>query len=154
TLSVRAPYTLETIAFAGDTRARAQERIGDLAAIRADVGGLDVRLGATPLAGIGEGFAQLDEYPYGCTEQLVSRLVPLVMASGMARDLGLAFPGDGRARAEEAVTKLLLHQREDGGFGLWSESRSSDPWLTTYALFGLMSARRAGVLVSERVFER
>ena len=46
------------------------EQIGDLSAIRRDVGSLDVSVASTALVGLDAGVEQLIEYPYGCTEQL------------------------------------------------------------------------------------
>ena len=51
-----------------------------------DTGGLEVTLASTALVGLGSEMRTLSEYPYGCTEQLTSRLLPLVPLSELARE--------------------------------------------------------------------
>jgi uncharacterized protein YfaS (alpha-2-macroglobulin family) len=87
---------------------------------------------------------QLLEYPYGCTEQLTSRLVPLVAARDLATAYGVPLPKDPDHLADVAIAKILDNQRGDGGFGWWPDSRDSDPWVTAYALWGLDVAHKAG----------
>lgn len=87
------------------------------------------------------GFADhLRAYPYGCTEQLISR--------GFARILLRGYPGmfadekEGEALLEAAVAAI----RERLGFNgvaLWPEGRP-DPLLTVYAADFLLSLREAG----------
>ncbi len=147
TREVITPTVMEAAALYGDTTDTAGERIGDLAALRDDVGGLEVSLSPTALAGLAGGVEQLVEYPYGCTEQLTSRLVPLLPLRDLASTLGLKLP----ERVDEAVRitvgKVLNNQQADGSFGLWPESSQGYPWLTAYALWGLGEAQRRGVPV-------
>ena len=106
-------------------------------------------LASSPFAGLGEAARALETYPYGCTEQLVSSLVPsLLLASGGER-LGVESGLD-RADLEQAISTLRSHQQPDGGFGYWTGSEGSDPWLTGYALLALLRARAAGLPVTER----
>jgi uncharacterized protein YfaS (alpha-2-macroglobulin family) len=151
---VDAPTTLEATALDGETRDAVAERIGKLDGLRDDVGGLDVRVASTALVGVGDGMEQLIEYPYGCTEQLTSRLVPLVMARDLARDFGIALPKDPDGLADLAISKILANQRGDGGYGWWPDSSDSDPWVTAYALWGLDAAKKAGRPVPAQALER
>jgi alpha-2-macroglobulin len=154
TKRVDVPTTLEAVELAGETQDAAEERLGKLDGIRDDVGGLDVRVASTALVGVGDGIDQLLQYPYGCTEQLTSRLVPLVMARDLARDFGIALPKDADAMAAAAISKILANQRGDGGFGWWPDSGASDPWVTAYALWGLDASRKAGQRVPPAAIER
>src|SRR5262249_6390090 len=88
------PMVPEPVALYGDTTTASAERLGNLSAVRDDVGGLDVSLASTALVGLGGGVEQLLEYPYGCTEQLVSRLVPLLPLRDLAKDFKLALPAN------------------------------------------------------------
>jgi hypothetical protein len=150
---VLAPWELETVAFSGQTRGIATERLA-LENRRPDTGSLEYRVAGTPLVGLSEGFAQLVEYPYGCTEQLVSRLVPLVMLRGLASAYGLSLPADTRLRAGEAIDGILSHQKSSGGFGSWSTSAEASPWLTTYAAWGLSVAKQAGYVVPDAAIDK
>lgn len=154
TKKVDAPATMETVALEGETRGAAAEKLGDLRSLRDDVGGLDVRVASTTLVGVGDGMEQLLEYPYGCTEQLTSRLVPLVATRDLANAFGIALPKDPDGLADVAVAKILANQRSDGGFGWWPDSRESDPWVTAYALWGLDAAKKAGRPVPDGPMDR
>jgi hypothetical protein len=154
TKTVEAPGVVETAALEGETKEAAAEKLGELGAVRGDVGGLDVRVASTALVGVGDGMDQLLEYPYGCTEQLTSRLVPLVAARDLAKALGIALPKDPDGLADAAIAKIVANQRSDGGYGWWPESIRSDPWVTAYALWGLDVARRAGRPVPEGAIDR
>ena len=154
TRRVDVPAVLEAVALDGQTREAAAEKIGDLGAIRDDVGQLDVRLASTALVGVGDGMDQLIEYPYGCTEQLTSRLVPLVAVRKLADDFGVPLGKNPDAMADAAVAKVLANQRDDGGFGWWPDSRRSDPWVTAYALWGLDIAKKGGRVVPADAMDR
>lgn len=144
---VKIPTLLEASALYGDTIDSTGERIGDLSSLREDVGGLEVSLSPTALAGLAGGVEQLIEYPYGCTEQLTSRLVPLLPLRDLAQLLGLKLPERVDEAVRTTVSKLLDSQHDDGGFGPWHESRFTSSWLTAYALWGLSEAQRHGVPV-------
>jgi uncharacterized protein YfaS (alpha-2-macroglobulin family) len=148
---VELPLAPESVALYGETSDAIAEKLGDLSAIRPDVGGLDVRLASTALVGLDDGVEQLLEYPYGCTEQLSSRLVPLVALRSLTTDYGIALPRDLGPIVEETVAKIERNQRPDGGFGWWVDSTQSDPWLTAYAVWTLGLAKRAGATVQEDV---
>jgi hypothetical protein len=147
TRTISPPLSLEAVALYGDTTGQSVEQLGDMSAIRDDVGNLSVDMSSTALVGLDAGVEQLIEYPYGCTEQLTSRLVPLLPLRDLARDYGFPLPKNVDAIAAEAVAKILTHQRGDGGFGMWAESETSSPWLTAYALWGLDIAAKRGVAV-------
>jgi uncharacterized protein YfaS (alpha-2-macroglobulin family) len=153
TRKIQPPISLEAVALYGDTTTQAVEALGDMSAIRDDVGGLSIAASSTALIGLDAGVDQLIEYPYGCTEQLTSRLVPLLPLRDLAKEYGFSLPKNVDAMVNEAVAKILAHQRGDGGFGLWAESQSSSPWLTAYALWGLTFAEKRGAPVPQNALE-
>jgi alpha-2-macroglobulin len=90
----------------------------------------------------------LIEFPYGCTEQTMSRFLPAAVVANTLEKLQL-----GRARVAgkqlDAVTtagiaRLFDMQHDDGSWGWWKES-SSDPWMTAYVVWGFSIARDAGL---------
>src|SRR5262249_9708974 len=119
---VKPPLVTEAVALYGETTQASAEKLGDLSAIRDDVGGLEVSLASAALVGLGGGVEQLVEYPYGCTEQLTSKLVPLLPLRDLAADFKLPLPADVDGNVKRAVKEILSHQRGDGGFGFWKES--------------------------------
>ena len=151
TREVKVPLIMEAVALYGDTTKDAAEKLGDLAGIRDDVGGLDVSLSSTALVGLGGGMEQLLEYPYGCTEQLVSKLVPMLPLRDLANDFKVDLPKDVDRVARKTVAEVVSHQRSDGGFGLWAESSESSAFVTAYAVWGLGTAKRYQVSVPDAV---
>ena len=99
--------------------------------------------------------ASLDRYPYGCTEQLISRALPLLYLSELDGGAGRrSFSPELRIRIQDAIRRVLSRQRPDGGFGLWSPRDRADPWLSAYALDFLERARERGFEVDEAVLNR
>lgn len=149
TRQVQLPSPVETVAAYGRTEQARAERLAALDLARPDAGGLDVTVSASALVGLGGSFEKLEEYPYTCTEQLSSRLLPHVAMKGLKQRFSLGQPDADRRLAERAVAEILGRQKGDGGFGFWPESPESEPWISAYALFALGEAKRAGAAVPD-----
>ncbi|MCB8838843.1 alpha-2-macroglobulin family protein [Aurantimonas sp. VKM B-3413] len=93
----------------------------------------------------------LDRYPYGCTEQLTSRALPLVYLDKTILAAGLGATEDVTKRVEDAVTAVLANQSSSGSFGLWQPD-SGDLWLDAYVTDFLTRARETGYKVPEEGF--
>jgi len=152
--NVESPASLQAVALYGKTKDSVAEALGDLSAIRSDVGQLDVSVSSSALVGLGAGVDQLVQYPYGCTEQLSSLLIPLVPLRDLAKDFKIPLPLDLDKVVPHTVAEIVSRQRSDGGFGLWPDSTESYPWVGAYALFVLSQAQAHGVSVPKPVFER
>ncbi|KQT19321.1 alpha-2-macroglobulin [Methylobacterium sp. Leaf399] len=94
----------------------------------------------------------LDRYPYGCSEQTVSRAMPLLYVNKLAAldRLGLDDKADERVR--EAIDRVLARQNASGDFGLWTSDWSSDTWLNAYVTDFLTRARERGFAVPQTAF--
>lgn len=152
--TITAPTVLETVALGGQTRDVVGERLGELAAIRRDVGGLEVSVASSALVGIEQGAEQLVEYPYGCTEQLASKLLPLLPLRDLAVDYGFALPAQTPLLIDKTVAEILRRQRGDGGFAFWPESPNSSSWVSGYALWVLKQAEVRGARVPKAALEQ
>jgi uncharacterized protein YfaS (alpha-2-macroglobulin family) len=95
--------------------------------------------------------AALDRYPYGCTEQITSKAMPLLYFDEMARVMDLSYADDIRTRLEESVAELLTNQTAEGAFGLWGPT-SGDFWLDAFVTDFLSRARAQGVDVPDTAF--
>ncbi|MBO0906373.1 alpha-2-macroglobulin family protein [Jiella sp. MQZ13P-4] len=93
----------------------------------------------------------LDRYPYGCTEQLTSRAMPLVYLDQTILSAGLGGSEDVRKRVDTAISGVLANQASNGSFGLW-EPGYGDLWLDAYVTDFLTRAREAGYAVPEEGF--
>ncbi|MBK7586369.1 MAG: hypothetical protein IPI67_40050 [Myxococcales bacterium] len=151
---VKVPLVMEAVALYGQTDKASGEQLGDLSAIRRDVGSLELSLSSSALVGLDAGIEQLIEYPYGCTEQLSSRLMPLVPLRELARDYHFELPKKLSPVIEKTVADILSRQRSDGGFGMWPDSPESSPWVSTYALWVLHQAKQGGAAVPTRSIEQ
>ncbi|MBI3191889.1 MAG: alpha-2-macroglobulin, partial [Pedosphaera parvula] len=122
----------------------------------------------------------LIHYPYGCTEQTMSRFLPSVITAKTLKDLGLqpedvmsrvfggidpkaagAAPGlqkkNDLAELDKMVKtgldRLYDFQHGDGGWGWWKQGES-DHWMTAYVVWGLTLARNAGTEIRANVLDR
>ncbi len=85
----------------------------------------------------------LDRYPYGCTEQTVSRALPLLYVNRLAAMEHLALDEAAESRVQAAIDKVLTRQGSNGSFGLWSVG-GDDLWLDAFVTDFLTRAREAG----------
>jgi uncharacterized protein YfaS (alpha-2-macroglobulin family) len=174
---------------------------------------LEVQLNPSLAATLLDALPYLEDYPYGCTEQTLSRFVPTVLVAKSLRDSGIdlaalgkraqeleqqraAIPPQqiyadsgytypkgvpGALEAKELASRLFLNgrahapifddaalramtdaglqrlastQRDDGSWGWWPGSTTGDPYLTAYALEGLVHARQADVRVKPEMITR
>ncbi len=119
-------------------------------------GELSVRLDPSLAAGMTQGLDYLENYPYECTEQIVSRFLPNVLTYRALRELELSRP-ELEQRLPDLVAasleKLYARQNDDGGWGWW-EGGETRTHLTAYVVFGMIKARRAGFEVREAVVDR
>ena len=95
--------------------------------------------------------AALDRYPYGCTEQITSKALPLLYLSDVATAMDLAQSGDIGTRIDQAIAEVLTNQDANGAFGLW-EPGSGDFWLDAYATDFLSRAKAQGFQVPGTAF--
>ncbi|OGT83400.1 MAG: alpha-2-macroglobulin [Gammaproteobacteria bacterium RIFCSPLOWO2_02_FULL_61_13] len=84
----------------------------------------------------------LENYPYSCTEQLVSKALPALV---WATPEELAA-GDLKA-VRAAFSVLRQRQNAEGGFGLWAANPVVEPEVSVHAADFLMEARERGVAV-------
>ncbi|HVY87430.1 MAG TPA: alpha-2-macroglobulin [Hyphomonadaceae bacterium] len=100
-------------------------------------------------------YDSLDRYPYGCTEQIVSRAMPLLYASNMAQIAGKKSAGDIKTSVQDAISTLLNRQGGDGAIGLWRVGdREATPWLGAYATDFLFRAKAAGYVVPDAALDK
>lgn len=121
----------------------------------------------------------LVDYPYGCTEQTLSRFLPAAIVAKTLRERGLSaedamarvFGGIERETAgathpkgkknleqlermiRQGLDRLYDFQHGDGGWAWWKEG-DSDPFMTAYVVWGLSLARDAGTGIRNGVIER
>lgn len=94
----------------------------------------------------------LDDYPYGCVEQLVSKAMPWLALANQP------WTGNHAASIQEKIqqTIQMLSQRQmtNGGFSYWPEvhAENNDPFYSIYAMHFLLEAKLQGYRVPENTY--
>ena len=83
---------------------------------------------------------QLDRYPYGCTEQTVSRAMPLLYVNRLEAQERFNLDETADERVRTALERVLNRQSSNGSFGLWSVG-GEDLWLSAFVGDFLTRAR-------------
>ncbi|NDJ75176.1 MAG: SH3 domain-containing protein, partial [Chloroflexi bacterium] len=119
-------------------------------------GELTVRIDRSLAAATIDGLDWLRNYPYYCTEQVISRFLPNAVTVRALRDLGVEnaeLEANLDREVNFALQRLYSTQKSDGGWGWFSQDRSN-PIVTAYAIIGLVEAENAGYSVDQGVKER
>jgi uncharacterized protein YfaS (alpha-2-macroglobulin family) len=96
--------------------------------------------------------AALDRYPFGCSEQIASRALPLLYVNDLAGTAHLAPDAALDQRVRDSIDRLLARQGSNGSFGLWSVG-GEDAWLDSYVTEFLTRARERGFHVPDAGFK-
>ncbi len=114
-----------------------------------------VSVAVSPFAGVDVAalLQALDRYPYGCTEQVVSRALPLLYVNKLASTVNLGIDPDTDQRVRDAIERVLSRQDSSGAFGLWSAANAEDMWLHAYATDFLTRAREANFSVPQKAMD-
>lgn len=100
-------------------------------------------------------YNSLARYPYGCTEQTISRALPLVYAEQLVEEGARDNQPVARDRVQAAVSRVLNRQSENGAFGLWRAGDGyASPWLGAYTTDFLYRAKEQGYEVPQAALDR
>ncbi len=151
----------------------------DLPPRRAGSTSLSVQLTPSLAVTMLDALPYLIDYPYGCTEQTMSRFLPAAITARTLQDLGLnrdtilsrRFGGIEQEYAskthpqgtrdlsnldemiQQGLKRLYDFQHSDGGWGWWKEGES-DHFMTAYVVWGLSLAQESGIEVQPAVMTR
>jgi alpha-2-macroglobulin len=97
----------------------------------------------------------LDRYPYGCSEQLVSRAMPLLYYNRLASIENLGIDPDIDGRIKDTIARLMSRQDSNGAFGLWQAgANDNDMWLDSFVTDFLTRARERDFAVPQQGFDQ
>ncbi len=108
---------------------------------------------------VGQLLGSLDyliQYPYGCLEQTMSRLLPALTIAKLYETLGYedkALQSKLPLLVKRGLKRILTLQNNSGGWGWWKND-SSDPFMTAYALYGLSKIKSMGQSVDEEALNQ
>ena len=116
---------------------------------------LTITLVNSPLAAARSSLSGLIAFPYGCTEQTMSRFVPLLVAKAALDRWKMPMPEEANDVAKfvaAGIARLAQLQRDDGSWGWFSEG--TDPWMTAWVVEGLAEAQALGAQVDAELVAR
>lgn len=127
---------------------------GDLRGYRQDQGELTVSLSNSALIGLKPVFDSLAAYPYGCTEQLTSRVLPLLYAPKLAELEKVRLPTTQRDDIDAILGELVKRVRYDGAVTFWEGDQEVSPWLAAYTMLALEQGSKSQYFVPKLIRDR
>jgi len=120
-------------------------------------GGLEINTSSTALSALTDAVIYLYEYPFGCAEQVASRILSVTAL----RDVLSAFKAKGlpsEGAMEEMIKRDMVRlrsiQNHDGGFGFWRPGRRSWPFVSVHVTHALLRAKQKGYSVPQNMMQR
>ncbi|MDQ3652502.1 MAG: hypothetical protein M3458_19965, partial [Acidobacteriota bacterium] len=120
-------------------------------------GGLEVSTSSTQLQALTDAVLYLVAYPYGCSEQMSSR----VLAVAALRDVlttfkakGLPSPDEMKTAVARDIKRLQGMQNDDGGFAFWRRGDESWPYVSIHVAHALVRAKEKGFDVPARMLDK
>ncbi len=155
-LNIQNLLPTETVVAVGETKDQFLQKLKVDDSIRKDTGGLQITLSGTALTDIGEGAKYLVNYPYGCLEQTVSRLLALMQLKFLSEryDFSLEAVKPVDKVIEANLRKVLLLQNSDGGFKFWPNSQRSDCYLSPYVAYLFKRGREFGYQIPDDALKK
>lgn len=116
---------------------------------------LTIRLSPSVAIGLLDGLDELIDYPYGCVEQTMSRVLPSAAAANAYAALNIPNPkADVLPEiVQQGLQRLYGFQHADGSWGWWYDDEGGI-YMTAYVLFGLTTVQQAGFEVDAKVLDR
>ena len=117
--------------------------------------GSSVRLEVSriPSIDISRRFDFLYDYTHQCTEQLTSKVLPLLYLDKF-KELDETEKVQTKANVQEGIGKLYTRQLNNGGFAYWPGDASADEWITSYVGMFLTLAAEEGYAVQSAAKNR
>ncbi len=119
-----------------------------------DDANLSIEVSPSLAASMTSGLSYLDDYPYLCMEQTISRFLPNVIATRALKTAGLPTPDASGLdkQVNSALQKIYAKQKYDGGWNWW-DGEESDPQTSAYVVYGLLEAKESGYDISQKVLD-
>jgi uncharacterized protein YfaS (alpha-2-macroglobulin family) len=94
----------------------------------------------------------LNNFPYGCSEQLTSAVFPFLYPQ-LFKELGYT-----KTQSDEGINRVIgilqARMKENGNIGMCTSRSYDDPYITVYAAHFLTEARNAGYYVPSAMMEK
>ncbi len=156
-IPIEVPRLREAVAlYESTTDPSKQERIQVPKNIFPELGDIQFTLASTAMVGLSGGISYLFGYPYGCLEQRLTHVLPMVLVKDLVDAFKFEVLKDKDYRT--VVTKMLdevpMFQRSDGGFSYWKNTDDTWPYLSAFTMYTLVQAERNGYSIDQTVKQR
>jgi uncharacterized protein YfaS (alpha-2-macroglobulin family) len=116
---------------------------------------LDLRMSSSAVGDLRGATTYLREYPYGCSEQLASRIMAFSALRKMPMMLRQQIAdSDSWGLAQADVIALSKRQKPDGSFPLWEDDSRTNQFASICAAHALYTAQKAGYSVDAKVLQQ
>ena len=155
TLPVTLSEKRETVATSGISEDSVVEGVKLPGSGLAQKGEVTATFSSTALGGLKDGVSYLLEYPYGCLEQKMSRVLPIVSGADLLEAFKIQDLG-AQKKAAQAVLDHLPDYQCGGGYIYWGDCarETPSPYLTAYVLEVAKLAKDAGYSVPDDSLQR
>jgi len=116
----------------------------------------EITLSSSAMVGVKRNFDILQEYPYECLEQRLSKEYPLLEAGDFLLEYGLLSMDkkEINTRIETLLKQMPTFQDGSGGFKYWPDCIHPCPYLTCYAVEFILDARAKGYAFDKSMLSR
>lgn len=111
---------------------------------------VEVKLSSSILLGLESSVKELLDYPYGCLEQRLSRVTPLLYADQLVDKLELKGWDKAKVKStvQETLDKIPNYAHSNGGLKVWPDSAKVHPFLTARAMTAAHLAKTQGYKIN------
>jgi len=147
----------ETVGTAGMIQTRNSKTEGILLPTTLDYSDarLSIEIAPSLAASMAGSLTYLEDFPYLCIEQTVSRFLPNVIVSRTLQAAGIPSitrKSELDVQVSTALQRIYAWQHPDGGWSWW-DAVDSDPYTSAYVVYGLLEARDSGYQISSAAIE-
>ncbi len=155
-LFIKVPRTTEAVALFGSTTDDQVVKtmiIPSTNDVYAGAGDIYAYLSPSAFSELGSSVDYLLTYPYGCLEQRMSKVFPIVTSKRLLIDMNIVDNSEEELDSWviENLALVKNFQNDNGGFSYWTSKTWVSPWLTSYTTFVLLKAKEMGYAVDNDV---
>lgn len=155
-ISVRPASTLQKLTGSGSVGGNASQRIViPVSDFMPGSSGYSLVVSRSPVIELTNQLNYLMQFPYGCTEQVISAAFPQLYYGDLAQlmQAHTASATNANTNILEAVRKIKMRQLYNGAVMLWDNEATENWWLTVYAAQFLLEAQKAGYDIDQSLIE-
>lgn len=117
---------------------------------------ITISMNSSQIAQIKLPLEYLEDYPYLCLEQRLSRILPFVVGEELINTYNMSDIKGGKLRAyvDNVISEVKDYQASNGGFKYYRDSYYTSEYLSIYAMYVLYYAKQNNYKIPEEVIKR